>query len=84
MTSYQSIKIKPLFKDIKERESAYKRLFADELGGAVLRDLLRECAVHRSAFSKSNDQTNYNLGKQHVGYHIMGLLQLQITEVLDD
>jgi hypothetical protein len=80
--SYHAKKKPAPFKDIKERQDAYKQVFAQGLGALVLEDLLNEAAISRTAFAQTQEQTNYNLGKQHIGYHILNLLQLDLKEGL--
>lgn len=81
---YKAEKKPGKFSTIKDRQEAYKEVFGKGLGAMVLEDLLIETAVHRTAFAGNAEQTNYNLGKQHIGYHITNLLQLNLTEVLLD
>ena len=86
MPDYRAEKKPPVFKNIADRQNAYRELFqSTDLGKRMLEDILRECAVGRSAFCKGDDhQTNVNLGKQLVGYHIMELLNIQLQEINDD
>ena len=82
MTNYKSKPIPPVFKDMKTRESAYKDLFLNtNLGRDVLKDLLQETAVTRTAFNRETNQAFMNMGKQTIGYHLINLLNIQLQEV---
>lgn len=83
MANYKTDKKLGRFKDIADRQNAYRELFqGSDLGKIVLEDLFDECAIHRTAFCKGDDpQTNVNLGKQLIGYHILNLLNIQLQEI---
>lgn len=70
-----------VFKDIKERQSAYQEVFGTDVGKMVLEDLLSFSAVDRSAFNQENkEQTFLNLGKQLMGYHLQRILTIELIE----
>lgn len=72
---WKMIRKEPAFKGAKEKRDAYRQLFSTREGEKVLQDLLRECSMERNAFNKDHaSQTNFNLGKQCVGYHIVNLM----------
>jgi len=83
---YTLEKKKDRFKNIADRQNAYKELFqSTDLGQIVLEDIFDECAINRTAFCKGDDpQTNVNLGKQLVGYHILKMLNIQLQEIDND
>jgi len=83
--AYRIEREEPVFADINCRQIAYRELFLNsDLGKSILKDLLNECSIGRTAFNNdSSEQTYYNLGKQHIGYHINNLLNIQLQEIKD-
>lgn len=60
---------------LHQRHMEYNIVYNTAEGKRVLDDLLYYAAVDRTAFcAKSETQTNFNLGKQSMGYHIMAVL----------
>lgn len=83
MAGFRIEKEEPVFADINCRQLAYKELFlGSDLGKSVLKDLLQECSIKRTAFNKDGvEQTHLNLGKQLIGYHLMNILNIQLQEI---
>ncbi|MCH2038135.1 MAG: hypothetical protein MK137_06045 [Rickettsiales bacterium] len=71
----------PIFKDLKERQDAYRELFErTPLGKKVLEDLLQFSGVDRSAYTEDANQTHINLGLQMMGYHLKNTLDVELIE----
>lgn len=76
----------PVFATPAARQSAYKELFLlNPLGKKIFEDLMSEFGMHRTAYNaKNSSQTDFNLGKQHCGYHIINTMKINLVEVINE
>lgn len=62
--------------ELQQRHKEYQVVFSTPEGRRVLDDILYFSAIDRTAYcAKSDTQTNFNLGKQSVGYYIAAAME---------
>jgi len=61
--------------ELQQRHTEYNLIYNQPEGKRVIEDILYYTAIDRTAYcAKSDTQTNFNLGKQSIGYHIVAAI----------
>ena len=61
--------------ELQKRHTEYNIIYNLPEGKRVIEDILYYTAIDRTAYcAKSDTQTNFNLGKQSIGYHIVAAI----------
>jgi hypothetical protein len=69
---------------LKKRQELYKAVFNGPSGDKVLAELMKLCHFHSTSFNAENPyKTSFNEGQRSVVLHILNILKLDETKLLE-
>lgn len=71
-------------KQIAANQQLYKRVFDNEDGKAVLKDLEKRCFVNFTTYNDSHGQMSFSEGRRSIYIHIKNLIEKNLTQILED